>query len=98
MGSDEFAVLALDSSEINAEVLSARLQHSLDIHNARTDRPSSLSLSVGITCYDPESPCNLEALLERADKLMYQQKELKGHSPRPQGDKLVAARHPAGPD
>jgi GGDEF domain-containing protein len=54
--------------------VSARLQNFLEIHNAKKDRRYQLSVSVGLAYYDPESPCSLDDLLVKADKLMYEQK------------------------
>lgn len=74
-GGDEFVGLTLESVENAGEVILARLQEKVEAHNLRGDRPYKLSISFGLTLYDPENPCALEVLLERADKLMYEQKQ-----------------------
>lgn len=74
---DEFAVLAVEASSAGPEALAARLQESVEAFNAKGHRPWKLSLSVGIARYDPESPCSLDALLSRADSLMYEHKRSK---------------------
>lgn len=77
MGGDEFAVIALEESEFSDEVIISRLQENLAACNAGKNRPYALSLSIGITHYRPEDPCNIDELLEKADKLMYEQKRMK---------------------
>ncbi|HXY30945.1 MAG TPA: GGDEF domain-containing response regulator [Gemmatimonadaceae bacterium] len=90
IGGDEFVVLAMENVGPNggAEVWTTRLQENLLLRNARMDRRFPLSVSMGIAYYDPDFPINLEDLLDRADKTMYEQKRNKRLSP-PLG---VAAR------
>ena len=54
--------------------IAARLKNNLDIYNAEENRKYTLSVSVGITCYDPANPVSVEELLSRCDKLMYTDK------------------------
>ena len=77
MGGDEFAILAIDSTEVNSEIFSTRLQERIDAHNQQENRRYRLSLSVGCACYDPENPCSLDELIVRADRLMYENKRIK---------------------
>lgn len=75
MGGDEFAILF--ASGDNSEIPSVRINNCMDdYNNARDDY--KLSLSVGLTEYDPAHPCSLDDLLSGADKLMYAQKAEKG--------------------
>ncbi len=74
IGGDEFGVLAIGSRRDSAEMLISRLQENLDSHNAKGKRHYELSLSMGIARYDPECPCSIDELLDRADTLMYEQK------------------------
>ncbi len=74
IGGDEFGVLAIGSRRDSAEMLISRLQENLDSHNAKGKRRYKLSLSMGIARYDPECPCSIDELLDRADTLMYEQK------------------------
>jgi diguanylate cyclase (GGDEF)-like protein/PAS domain S-box-containing protein len=71
---DEFVVLAAETDEVSAAVLTTRLRDNLEAHNARGDRPYKLSLSIGLVSYDPEHPCSADELLARADRAMYEQK------------------------
>src|SRR5207244_3639864 len=77
LGGDEFAVLAVGASAESALLLVARLEEQLRAHNASANRPYHLSLSVGLASSNPDRPCSLDALLERADSRMYEQKQLK---------------------
>jgi len=77
LGGDEFAVLGVETKEDSADLLFARLQTNLAAHNKRPDRSFSLSLSVGIAAYEPESPDSVDVLLARADALMYDEKKRK---------------------
>jgi len=74
-GGDEFVGLTLESVENAGEVVLSRLQENVAAHNRRGERAHTLSISFGVTFYDPERPCALEELLERGDKQMYEQKQ-----------------------
>jgi diguanylate cyclase (GGDEF)-like protein/PAS domain S-box-containing protein len=74
---DEFVVILVGSADYIIEDITARLQDNLQNHNQSRNRSYELSLSVGITYYDPESSCSLDELLARGDKMMYEQKQLK---------------------
>ncbi|MCL5022480.1 MAG: diguanylate cyclase [Nitrospirae bacterium] len=43
-------------------------------------RGYKLSLSVGISYYDPEHPCSLDELLKKGDRAMYEQKKTRRES------------------
>lgn len=73
IGEDEFSVLAMETSWASADTLASRLQENVRSYNAAT-YPYKLSLSIGRSYYDPESPCSLEELIERADKDIYESK------------------------
>ena len=73
IGGDEFVVMPIGNSGKDAESLISRLQNNLNQYNEKNSR-YVLSLSVGITSYDPSSPVTLEELLSQGDKLMYGQK------------------------
>lgn len=81
IGGDEFAICAIEAMKNSAELLVKRLKKSIYDYNNKHKQDFKLSLSIGITYYDPENPCSIEELLERADKLMYEQKMQK-NSPR----------------
>jgi len=77
VGGDEFAALALSSSENDDALMRARLDGALDAVNMKPDRDYPLVFSVGILACSPYEDADLEELLERADQLMYQEKRLK---------------------
>ena len=77
IGGDEFAILAVDTIEVNAEILITHLQRRIDIRNNQKSRNYMLSISVGCSYYDPENPVSLDELMSQADKLMYEQKRRK---------------------
>jgi len=76
-GGDEFVGLVLESTERAGEVVRGHLQEKINAHNLEGVRPFQLSISFGMTRYNPENPCTLEELLERGDRLMYEHKQSK---------------------
>jgi diguanylate cyclase (GGDEF)-like protein len=77
LGGDEYAALAVDITEENSEIFTARLQSLIDTRNNQENRRYRLSISVGCSCYDPEDPCSVDELMASADKLMYEHKQNK---------------------
>lgn len=75
LGGDEYAVLAVNMTEADSEIINARLKHLIDKQNYQENRKYTLSISVGCSYYDPDNPCSLDELIARADKLMYEQKQ-----------------------
>lgn len=81
IGGDEFVVLAMESANSSPRPWSSRLRERIAQRNA-SERPFPLRLSMGVAYYDPEFPTTIEALLARADQLMYQEKRRKRPSTR----------------
>lgn len=79
LGGDEFAVLVEESEGLTPEILLERLQDKIDSFNREDRLPFQLSISMGLSFYDPDHPCSIDELLIRADKLMYEQKRGKQH-------------------
>ncbi|MCX5815583.1 MAG: PAS domain S-box protein [Proteobacteria bacterium] len=77
MGGDEFAILAIDTTDETREVLMKRLHNYLDDYNKPEGRNYTLSLSMGIAHYEPEKPSTLDELIAQADTLMYEEKKRK---------------------
>lgn len=75
MGGDEFAVLTIDATESNLNVIQARLQSNVDTHNLEAVRGYALSFSLGIIRVDLDSTFTVEALLAQADQAMYAHKK-----------------------
>ncbi len=76
IGGDEFAVLLMGASENDIDAIKNRLQENIDESNKRNNK-HKLSLSIGIATSHPELINDIEHLLTRADKLMYEQKNSK---------------------
>jgi diguanylate cyclase (GGDEF)-like protein/PAS domain S-box-containing protein len=75
IGGDEFAVLQMKNPENYTTVTRDRLQEAIVSHNAGTDRPYTLSISLGTEIYDPQEPTPLKQLMSVADQKMYEQKK-----------------------
>ena len=80
LGGDEFVVIPVGGAGDNVELITGRLQENLESHAAEGSRNYRLSVSLGVSYYDPESPCSIDELLKRGEKLMYEQKMLKRSS------------------
>jgi diguanylate cyclase (GGDEF)-like protein/PAS domain S-box-containing protein len=76
LGGDEFALLAMETTRMNVESLTQRLQDKLGSFNARSaaEIGFSLSVSAGVSTREPDGQEAIEELLSRADLLMYEQK------------------------
>ena len=77
LGGDEFVILSLETPESGADILTSRLTEHLDYHNKYESRPYQLSVSIGISRYDPEKPLDIHDLIVHADRMMYEQKNAK---------------------
>lgn len=77
LGGDEFAVLLTSTGMDSEHSTIARLNEHVQLKNRQKARLYDLSISTGIVRYDPETPCTIEDLLSKADKLMYACKNLK---------------------
>ncbi len=90
VGGDEFAVLAIDASTTGGHMLLARIRTHIAHHNAESNAPCALSMSIGMSTFDPKTPRSLQELLAEADQLMYEAKNSKkrrrGQRPTTEGD------------
>jgi diguanylate cyclase (GGDEF)-like protein len=77
IGDDEFVVLPVGFSESGVELINSHLQEKIDEINSGSDKSYDISISYGVAEYNPETPCSIEELLERSEKLMYEQKNAK---------------------
>lgn len=75
IGGDEFVVLQMIDTDSSSKVVTSRLQKNLATHNIKKKHTYDLSVSFGLTQYNPESPCSISELLSQADKLMYRHKK-----------------------
>ncbi len=74
IGGDEFVILGFETDPNTAMDLIRRLDENMRFFNTTSGAPFRLSISIGRTTYDPESPVPLEDLVSRADAMMYEQK------------------------
>jgi len=77
LGGDEFVVLAGEALGHRPDFIRTRLEENIKLSIAREAFPFTLSLSVGLICYDPRSACSIEELLAKADQAMYAEKQRK---------------------
>jgi len=77
IGGDEFLVMPIGTTGDNLEVVINRLQKAVEMDNAKSKREYKLSISKGTAYFDPLSPCTIDELLSKADRLMYEQKRTK---------------------
>jgi diguanylate cyclase (GGDEF)-like protein/PAS domain S-box-containing protein len=78
IGGDEFVILVMNSLETSDKKLIDRFKKGLNDHPLQTERARKLSMSFGISCFNPKKPCSIDILLAQADKLMYENKQKKG--------------------
>ena len=74
LGGDEFAVLASDASIPNRQAIVPRIEKSLEKANAEESR-YTLSFSIGVARFNPQTPASLGELMARADQDMYVHKK-----------------------
>ena len=77
IGGDEFVVFPVGTTEGQVEIIMERLQKNIDAYNLQEEHGYKLSISVGVSCFDPTSPLSADELLAEADKLMYSNKKNK---------------------
>lgn len=71
LSGDEFVILAIGTLPATAELLQARMQANLNKHNAGSNRPYELSLSIGMAYAAPKGEATMEDLISTADKEIY---------------------------
>lgn len=77
MGGDEFAVLLIDAKEKSFTAANERLQKGIARYNEGRDGSFRLSVSIGMSVFDPEHPKSIDELLKLADDQMYREKQRK---------------------
>jgi diguanylate cyclase (GGDEF)-like protein len=76
IGPDTFCVLLTGEAKGAEALVLSRLVEAIAVHDARMDRPRTLSLSVGSALYDPDHPSTLEQILSNADRRLAAQSGL----------------------
>ncbi len=85
LGGDEFVVLLINSSLVESENLTRRLQSMIDARNSEATRGYDIRFSVGRVSFDPDRHNTIAALLAEADTAMYADKQAtKGASNHPE--------------
>jgi diguanylate cyclase (GGDEF)-like protein/PAS domain S-box-containing protein len=77
MGGDEFAVFPLEASGESIQKIEHSLRKNILRFNEKQDNLFELSVSIGVSFYDPFHPSSIDDLLMRADKVMYEEKRRK---------------------
>lgn len=74
LGGDEFVALLPEATSEQLALFAARIDTEISVRNQDPARRYRLSASVGGTPYDSSQPQSIEALLVKADTLMYEEK------------------------
>ncbi len=77
MGGDEFAVFPLETTRDCVSGIEDRLRKNVVNFNKEKNNLFELSVSIGVSFYDPLHPSSIDELLVRADKVMYEEKSRK---------------------
>jgi diguanylate cyclase (GGDEF)-like protein/PAS domain S-box-containing protein len=80
IGGDEFVVVPVGSAGDDIDMIAARFLKNVERHNKKGGRKYTLSVSIGISYYDPGNPYSIDELLQDGDSLMYEQKKKKRNS------------------
>ena len=75
IGGDEFVVLVTGQDYENRDALLQEFEKSAEAANRMTENPwEKISLAKGMAVFDPDSDTDMEQILDRADKQMYEEK------------------------
>lgn len=75
LGGDEFAAFTLESTDLPS--IRNRINEAIRQFNLGMFSTNEISMSIGLVSLDPNQPNSLDELLEKADKLMYLEKQQK---------------------
>jgi len=70
-----FLAYSLEAKQEKIDLLRKRLLETLREAECKKHLACLVNLSFGIVHYNPEKPCTIEELINRADFLMYQEKK-----------------------
>lgn len=65
---DEFVVIPLGATEVDADKAAGRLKKNLELFNSKRKDRGALSIRYGASHCDPKSPCCIDELLRQADR------------------------------
>ena len=77
IGGDEFVVMPIEMTDDRAAMILLRLNQGFEKGNEKNRLRYRISISTGITMFDPAMPASIEEMLKQADDAMYEQKKLK---------------------
>ena len=78
-GGDEFIVFAADYTETDSAALTAEIRSNIDKINDSGSNPFVLSASIGYVIDVPEENEDIFDFVNKADKVMYEEKKRKKH-------------------
>ena len=70
VGTDEFAVLALEAAAAHENLLASRLRRRLAELRQETGKADDLRMRIGVARWDPAEPCTVKELLDKAEQHM----------------------------
>ncbi len=76
LGGDEFVALITGPDDTCTLEPLNRLQQAIESVNSNPERSFDLSISIGVYCCEESDPCNIDVLIAKADKRMYEKKRL----------------------
>ncbi|MBL0940641.1 MAG: diguanylate cyclase [Gemmatimonadaceae bacterium] len=71
LGGDEFTALLPDTDIGSVVEIQDKLQRALAEAAAKSDCPATIGMSIGVAIFDPAMPESVDALLQRADRDLY---------------------------
>ena len=76
-GGDEFIVIIKDATESDIDKITKRLNKNILEYNSKNSKKYIIDLSVGYSVYKHNDPKDLDDLIKKADKSMYENKRKK---------------------
>ncbi len=78
IGGDKFSILLIAPPGPDIEIIiNSHIEDNLRTYHKQKNRGHELSLSMGLSRYDPAIPCSIDEFLSRADALMNKNRRLK---------------------
>ena len=78
MGGDEFTMIAANKSSIEEiQLIIDKINNNFNLYNKVSKKHYKLSISIGFSVYVPSNKLSFEALIQNADKKLYEQKRWK---------------------
>lgn len=76
IGGDEYAAIALDTREGAGPIIKEALEDAIEEFNLHRKHPFEVSFSIGYAYFNPKEKDSIQSLLEKADKMLYENKHL----------------------